>query len=61
MLYNDIKHKKDKYHVINLAYLTIFILAWTVIPQEFNLSVLPLALGLLFNALSHVLVYKRMK
>lgn len=61
MLYNDIKHKKDKYHVINLAYLTIFMLAWAIIPQKINLSVLPLALGLLFNALSHVLVYKRMK
>lgn len=59
MVYRDIKHKKDLYHLCNLVYLTLFILFAAVSPQDFNLTVLPLALGLLVNAASHVLVLKR--
>lgn len=59
MVYNDIKRKKDKWHVINSVYLTLFILILPLIPQEINLSVLLLALGLLFNAVSHQIVYRK--
>lgn len=59
MVYNDIKRKKDKWHVINSVYLTLFILILPLIPQEINLSVLFLALGLLFNAVSHQIVYRK--
>lgn len=59
MVYNDIKRKKDKWNVINSVYLTLFILILPLIPQEINLSVLLLALGLLFNAVSHQIVYRK--
>ena len=59
IVYNDIKRKKDKWHVINSVYLTLFILILPLIPQEINLSVLLLALGLLFNAVSHQIVYRK--
>lgn len=59
MVYRDIKHKKDFYHLVNLVYLTLFMLLFLLLPQKFNLTVLPLALGLLVNAASHVLVLKR--
>lgn len=59
MLYYDIKHKKDWYHVANLVYLTLFMLLFLLLPQKFNLTVLPLALGLLVNAASHVLVLNK--
>ena len=54
----DTGKKKDLYHWINAVYLTIFIALFLLLPQKFNLTVLPLALGLLVNAVSHVLVYK---
>ena len=58
MIYRDVKRKKDPYHLINTVYLTIFIASFLFLPQKFNLTVLPLALGLLVNAVSHVLVLK---
>lgn len=59
MLYNDIKRRKDKWHLVNSVYLTFFIVLLPIIPQEIDLSVLFLALGLLFNALSHQIVYRK--
>lgn len=59
MIYRDIKHKKDLYHLVNLVYLTLFMLLILLLPQKFNLTVLPLALGLLVNAASHVLVLNK--
>lgn len=59
MVYRDLKRKKDYYHLVNLVYLTLFIAVFLFLPQKFNLSVLPLALGLLANAVSHVLVMKK--
>lgn len=59
MVYRDIKHKKDAYHLCNLVYLTLFMLFVPFSPQDFNLTVLPLALGLLVNAASHVLVLNK--
>lgn len=56
MVYGAVKHRKVHYHTVNLVYLTLFIVIFSISPQEFNLTVLPLALGLLVNAASHVLV-----
>lgn len=58
MLYNDIKRRKDRWHIVNSVYLTFFIVILPLIPQEIDLSVLLLALGLLFNAVSHQIVYR---
>lgn len=59
MIYNDIKGRKDIFHIINSAYLTLFIILMPFIPQEFNFSVLPLSAGFMVNAISHVLVYRK--
>ena len=59
MVYCDVKRKKDRYHVVNIVYLTLFIAIFPFSPQEFNLTVLPLALSLLVNTASHVLVWNK--
>lgn len=58
MVFRTIKQRKDGYHLANMVYLTLFIALFLLLPQKFNLTVLPLALGLLVNAVSHVLVLK---
>ncbi len=58
MVVRERKHKKDIYHLINVVYLTSFTVLFLILPQKINLSVLPLALGLLVNAVSHVLVFR---
>ena len=57
MVYKAVKRKKDYYHVGNMVYLTLFITILPFCGQEFNLTVLPLALGLLVTSASHVLVW----
>ena len=59
MVCKALKRKKDTYHWINSAYLTSFILLMPLIPQEFNLTVLPLALSLLATSVGHLFIYKR--
>lgn len=61
MVYNDVKRNNDRYHIVNFVYLTFFMLLMPVIPQEFNLTVLPLALGLWCNAMSHTIVCRKLK
>lgn len=58
LIYRGIKHKKDPYHLVNVVYLTLFMVIIPLCGQKFNLSVLPLALGLLINSANHVLVWK---
>ena len=53
--------KKDLYPLLNVLYLTLFIVIVLFRVQEFNLSVLPLASALLVTSASHVLVLKRNK
>ena len=55
LVWHEKKGRKDPYHVINIVYLTLFIVIFPICGQEFNLTVLPLALGLLMNSVSHVL------
>jgi len=53
---------KSWYHLLNLVVLTLFILLWAVIPQRFDLAVLPLALSLLVRSGSNsILAYKKHK
>ena len=59
MVYRAIKGKKDPYHIINIVYLTLFIMIMPFIQQKFNATVLPLALCLLICSACHVLLYKR--
>lgn len=59
MVYKAVKRKKDYYHVGNMMYLTLFITILPFCGQEFNLTVLPLALGLLVTSASHVLVWNK--
>ena len=59
MVYKAVKRKKDYYHVGNMVYLTLFITVLPFCGQEFNLTVLPLALGLLVTSASHVLVWNK--
>ena len=54
-----IKQQKDPYHVYNAVVLTSFILLMPFLPQEFNLTVLPLALSLLFTSIGHLFIYNR--
>ena len=59
MVYKAVKRKKDYCHVGNMVYLTLFITILPFCGQEFNLTVLPLALGLLVTSASHVLVWNK--
>ena len=54
-----IKRQKDPYHVYNAVVLTSFILLMPFLPQEFNLTVLPLALNLLLLSVGHLCLYYR--
>ena len=59
MTYKAIKGKKDLYHLVNVVYLTLFIMIMPFIQQKFNSTVLPLALCLLICSACHVLLYYR--
>lgn len=59
MLFRAIRHERDSYHWVNMVYLTLFIMLIPVCGQKINLSVLPLALGLIVNSASHILVWKK--
>ena len=59
MVYRHQKHVLDYFSVVNVVYLTLFMISIPFIPQEFNLTILPLAFGLLANAASHVIVTKK--
>ncbi len=61
VIYCDIKRKKGVFHWVNIVCLTLFILIIPFSPQEFDLSVLSLALGFFANSISHVLIRERYK
>lgn len=61
MVYRAVKKKKDAYHLINFIVLTLFIALWGIIPQSFNLAVLPLALCLLTRSVSQLILYRKIK
>lgn len=56
------KKQRSIYMMANCAVLTLFILLWSVIPQRFDLAVLPLALCLLERSASNLIItYKKVK
>ena len=57
MIYRGIKGKKDPYHWLNVVLLTSFMILMLFISQEFNLTVLPLALSLLLVSVGHIYTY----
>lgn len=59
MIYKSLKRKKDLYHGVNAVYLTSFMILIPFLPQEFNSTVLPLALILLFTSIGHLYIYYR--
>ncbi len=59
LIYRACKRKVEYYHWVNAAVLTLFIAFWCVIPQEFNLVVLPLATILLIRSLTYIIICKK--
>ena len=56
------KKKRSWYHLFNFIVLTFFILLFPLIPQRFDLAVVPLALCLLIRSASNlILTYKHKK
>lgn len=56
------KKQRSIYMMTNCAVLTLFILLWSVIPQRFDLAVLPLALCLFERSASNLIItYKKVK
>lgn len=53
------KGKTDHYHLVNLVYLTLFIVIFFICGQEFNLTILPLTLGLLVTSAGRILVWNK--
>jgi hypothetical protein len=56
VIYRTQKGKKDLFHRFYAGYLTLFMIFMPVIPQKFAITVVPLALCLLWNAWVHVAV-----
>lgn len=59
MIYQSLGRKKDAYHGVNAVVLTFFMILMPLIPQEFNLTVLPLALSLWLTSVGHLFIYNR--
>ena len=57
LIYRGIKGKKDPYHWYNLVCLTSFMILIPFLPQEFNPTVLPLALSLILVSVGHLYTY----
>ena len=57
MIVRGMKQQKDPYHWYNAVVLTSFIILMPVLPQEFNPTVLPLALNLLLLSVGHLSSY----
>jgi hypothetical protein len=54
MIHSEIKHRMSRYHIFNIVVLTLFIVLYPVIPQRFDLAVVPLALCLWIRSLSNL-------
>lgn len=61
LIYHAVKGKKEPYHLVNFAYLTLFIILIPVLPQEFNSTILPLALSLWVASASYLIIMKKKK
>ena len=59
--YKERRGKLSFYQTANLIILTLFILLWGAFPQEFPLTVLPLALCLWIRSVAHLVEIRRSK
>ena len=59
LVWHEKKGLPEPYHTINVMYLTLFMVIVPICGQEFNLTVLPLALGLLVNSASRMFIRKK--
>lgn len=59
MIIKGIKHQRDRYHLVNVVFLTLFILFFKTIPQDIPLVVVPLALTLWVRSVNHLLLCKK--
>ena len=59
LVWHEKKGLPEPYHVINVMYLTLFMVIVPICGQEFNLTVLPLALGLFVNSASRIFIRKK--
>ena len=57
LIYRGVKHQKDPYHWFNLVCLTSFMILMFFLPQEFNPTVVPLALSLILVSVGHLSIY----
>jgi hypothetical protein len=57
LIYRGVKRKKDPYYWYNLVCLTSFMILMPVLPQEFNPTVVPLALSLILVSVGHLSIY----
>lgn len=61
LIYHAVKGKNEPYHLVNFVYLTLFIILIPVLPQEFNSTILPLALSLWVASASYLIIMKKKK
>ena len=61
IIYCDRKGKKCWYLTLNLIVLTLFIVLFPLIPQRFDLAVVPLALSLMVRSVSSLVVTSKKK
>lgn len=59
VVYCAVKKRKTRFHMLNIAYLTLFIIFSAFIPQDFTPVVVPLALCLLLHSCSYWLIYRK--
>lgn len=59
MIFHACKGKNEPYHRINAVYLTLFIILIPLLPQEINLTILPLALSFLAASGSYLIIKKK--
>lgn len=59
MVYRNVKRKKDYYHWFNLVVLTSFMILMPFLQQQFNATVLPLALCFWLTSIGHLYLYYR--
>ena len=57
MIYRGIQGKRDPYHWFNIVCLTSFMILMLFLPQEFNATIVPLALSLILVSLGHLSIY----
>jgi hypothetical protein len=58
MIRKALKGQKDRFHGYYSIYLTIFIIIMPLLPQKFDVTIVPLALSLWVNSMSHIWVYR---